>query len=43
MQIDVPFSLEASTLTALLQEKKLVVTPELKGEATIEIFLNGIL
>ena len=44
MQIDVPFMLERATLTSLLYcEKKLVLTPELKGDATIEIYLNGVL
>jgi len=44
MQLDVPFSLESGILTALLHsEKKLIVTPEVKGEACIEIYLNGML
>lgn len=44
MQIDIPFHLDAEVLTALLYcENKIIVTPELKGEATVEIYLNGIL
>lgn len=39
-----PFLLETETLTSLLHyDKKLIIMPELKGEATIQIFLNGIL
>jgi len=36
IQIDVPFLLETETLTSLLHyDKKLIIMPELKGEATI--------
>lgn len=39
-----PFVLGTQVLTSLLHgDKKLIVSPELKGEATVEIYLNGIL
>jgi len=44
MAIDMPFLLETETLTSLLHfDKKLIIWPELKGDANVSVFLNGIL
>lgn len=44
MQIDIPIQLEPNLLTALLHyDKKLIINPELKGDASVAIYLNGIL